>query len=403
MRNLRTSIFQLIKFLPSKLFPFIGNYLLIFLISANISLIEYGEFYFLVTIFTAIYTFSLSVIPQLVMRYCENVNILYSLNFIFFYLFAFFIAIIIISIYFYFFPIKENLFYIGIIYIFSYSIIEIVLALSRLGNKYFNFVNILKSYLPLIFIYVLQLWNIVNIINIFIVYISSFLIISLFFLNFYNKNIKIRKLELNNKAFFSYYLHLSIITGCLFLNNKLNFIISKNIFEKNTIGIFSFNFDFFERILQNMTSMLNIAFTVTAYKLYDENNLNKLKSFLKNNLFIYIIIIAPLIIFFLFFNQKVFSFMGRNNYILDLKYLFFLLFSFFFIGLGHRFSIVFLVTKSTNTLAFLTFLSLFFSVLINYFFVKYYKVTGLYLSQFFSSFIWFFLLYISSRKKIKFI
>ena len=400
-----SSLVQIARYLPSKIFPFIGNYIILFMISANLTIADYGAYYFLISIFTAIYTFSLSVIPQLIIRYCSNINILLSPKFNQFYLITIIVSILFTIVCFYIFSINFKYIFVGVLYILTYSFIEIVLSLSRLNKseKHYNFINITKSFVPVLFILFFIFFNFASISNIFVSYILSFLVITVFFFTNYSNKRSLQDIELGKVDFLIYYFHLSVITGCLFLNSKINLFISKFYFDKNVIGIFSFNLDFFEKFLQNITSILNITFTVSAFKLYDEKKLSKLKQFLRNNLFIYISISLPIIILFLLFYSQIFSIFNKSHFIIDTKYLFFLLFSFFFTGLGHRFSIVFLITKTTNQLAKITFISLLISVIINFFFVKYFYISGLYLTQMLSSFIWFILLIVSSRKKINFL
>jgi len=405
LNKLKLPLFQILKFLPSKIIPFFGNYIFILLVSSNLTIAEYGNYFFLLTIFTSIYTFTFSIIPQLIMRYCIDVNILQSKKFRNYFLIVLFFSFIFTIIYFLFFKIKFQFLFLSFFYVLSYSLIEIILALCRTvqNELTFNLTNIARSLLPILFLTSLNFYNMVNIKNIFLVFIGTNFLLSLFYLKYNYKFEFKNEIELNIKEFFLYYFNLSIITGSLFLNSKINFLISKNFIDNNSIGQFSFNFDFFEKFLQNITSMLNIAFTVTAFSLYDKKNISELKSFLKNNLLIYIFITLPIILFFIFFNEDLFTLIDKKLFLLDLVNLIYLLFSFFFIGLGHRFSIVFLVTNSTNVLAQLTFVTLIFSVILNYLLIKHYSISGLYITQFFSSLFWLLLLYFFSRKKINFL
>lgn len=396
---------KIIRLLPSKIFPFISNYLLILLISGNLNTSEFAEYFYLITVFTAVYTITMSVLPQLVMRYCLNVNILYSKKFKKYFIitnvvsFTLILALIFLSI------IKINYFVLAIAYTISYSLLELLLSLCRLKEDEFNynFINIIRSFLPIMFIIVFSISKSLTLTNILLSYIYSYAIIAFIFIK--KKDIFLGSIELglSESNFFKFYFNLSLITGSLFLSTKLNLLVSNFYFNKNIIGAYSFNLDFFEKFIQNITSILNVAFTVTAYKLYDDNKLFELKGFLRNNLYLYIFITTPVIFFFAFFYNDIILKMDRMGYQIDFSNLVLLLLSFFFTGIGHRFAIVFLVTKTTTLLGILTFSTLIFSVIMNYIFVSAFSVLGLYLTQCLAAFVWCFLLFFFSRKRVNFL
>lgn len=267
--------------------------------------------------------------------------------------------------------------------------------------KLFNLFTSLKSLIPILPCYCLFRFGVLNAENIFISIIVSNLILVTYISISYSHEQKITFSYFARKKYYDFFIATALTSVAIFMNSKfINYFSALHI-DGDELGKFFFNYDFFEKILQNLTTIFNISLTTPALKLYNDNNKIAFKSFVFKSMKLYIFISLSLLFFLFLFYNAYFSLFNKLQYQIKSYYLIQIFISLFFIGLVNRYSITYHATNNHRLLLFTTFFSLSISMLVALVILPVFKLNGLYLVLSFSSFFWYFLIYLFYRLRIK--
>ena len=401
--NLRSIFDLLFKFLPSKFFPFISYFLFMFFILGELSPAQFSNYYLILSIYTLNYLIFFSANTQILIRYGFPFIIMGKKWMIEKFVISLTFTIIALHFSLKMLEINTKYFYFGILYIISYFLLEMMITSFRVVEniKLFNFFTALKSLIPILPCYCIHKFGGLNVENIFItIIICNLLLVTLILIFNYRKS-HIISTSFSRKKYFDFFISISLTSVAIFLNSKFIIYFSPYHIDEKELGKFFFNYDFFEKILQNITTIFNISLTTPALKLFNDKNKIAFKSFVLKSMKLFIFISITILFFLFLFYNTYFSLFGKLKFKIQPHFLIHIFLSLFFIGLVNRFSITYLATNNHRLLLFITLISMSISIIVSIVVLPLYKLNGLYFCVFFSAFFWYLLILFFYRIKIK--